>query len=218
MTSDLGVRSHCHLMCGERKTYAVNANADGDFEDLDCWQAGRVVRRFVRQRVFPILPHEERYRLGDQLIRAARSITANIAEGYGRYHYPDKSKFCSIAHGSCTEVLDHLITANDEAMIPDELLREARVKIGSARRLINGYMRYLRRMAERQQTRGRQTRPDTPAAPRAIIRSPTTSPKKTNRPDFQPPSNNQPPYSPSQPPAPNPQPPSSRPQERGVKN
>ncbi len=52
--------------------------------------------------------------MGDQLLRAARSTTANIAEGYGRFHYLDNAKFCSNARGSCWEVLDHLIAGVDE--------------------------------------------------------------------------------------------------------
>jgi four helix bundle protein len=48
------------------------------FEDLDCWKACRNLRIFVAKEVVPQLPKEERYRLGDQLLRAARSSTANI--------------------------------------------------------------------------------------------------------------------------------------------
>lgn len=49
------------------------------FETLECWQAGRALRVFVAQEILPGLPKDERYRLGDQMLRAARSITANIA-------------------------------------------------------------------------------------------------------------------------------------------
>ncbi len=94
------------------------------FEDLECWKAARDFRQFIALRVVPLLPKEERFRLGDQMLRSARSITANIAEGYGRFHYLDNSKFCSNARGSCYEVLDHLITAKDEELIPTELLVE----------------------------------------------------------------------------------------------
>jgi len=117
------------------------------FEDLECWRAGRELRLFVARRIVPVLPREERYRLGGQILEAARSITANIAEGYGRFHYLDNSKFCSNARGSCTEVLDHLITAHDEEMISDPLLQEGRVKVDFALKLINGYMAYLKRAA-----------------------------------------------------------------------
>lgn len=51
------------------------------FEDLECWKACRDLRRFVAKEILPTLPRDERYRLGDQILRAARSTTANIAEG-----------------------------------------------------------------------------------------------------------------------------------------
>ena len=82
------------------------------FKDLDCWTACRDVRLFIAKIVCPALPRDEKYRLGDQVLRAARSGTANIAEGYGRFHYLDNAKFCSNARGSVYEVLDHLITAH----------------------------------------------------------------------------------------------------------
>jgi four helix bundle protein len=48
------------------------------FEDLECWKACRTLRLFVAKEVVPALPKDERYRLGDQVLRAARSTTANI--------------------------------------------------------------------------------------------------------------------------------------------
>ena len=118
------------------------------FEDLECWQAARDLRTFVAQVVLPKLPRDEKYRLGDQILRAARSGSANIAEGYGRFHFLDASKFLSNAQGSVYEVQDHLITANDEGLIPEELLHDGKRKVLSAVRLINGYTRYLKRRAE----------------------------------------------------------------------
>ena len=115
------------------------------FEDLECWKQCRVLRRFVHDEIVPKLPKEERYRLGDQLIRAARSTTANIAEGYGRFHYLDNAKFCSNSRGSCWEVLDHLITGNDDNLISVDLLSRGRDLVGHAVKLLNGYMNYLKR-------------------------------------------------------------------------
>jgi len=114
---------------------------------LECWKAGRAVRLFVAREVLVVLPRDEKYRMGDQMLRAARSITANIAEGYGRFHYLDNSKFCSNARGSAYETLDHLITAMDEGLIPESLLVTGRCKIETAVKLINGYMNYLKRAA-----------------------------------------------------------------------
>lgn len=115
------------------------------FEDLDCWKKCRELRLFVAREVVPHLPKDERYRLGDQMLRAARSTTANIAEGYGRFHYLDNAKFCSNARGSCHEVLDHLITAQDEELISDELLQRGRDLVSVAVRIVNGYLNYLKR-------------------------------------------------------------------------
>jgi four helix bundle protein len=117
------------------------------FEDLECWRAGRDLRLFIAKQIVPALPKDEKYRLGDQLLRAARSITANIAEGYGRFHYLDNSKFCSNARGSCYEVLDHLLTARDENLISEPLLNVGRSKFERAKNILNGYMSYLKAAA-----------------------------------------------------------------------
>ena len=77
--------------------------------------------------------------------RAARATTANIAEGYGRFHYRDNAKFCSNARGSCWETLDHLITGNEEVLIATELLNQGRTLVNQAVKVLNGYMSYLKR-------------------------------------------------------------------------
>lgn len=123
---------------------------DGDrkirtFEDLECWKACRKLRIFAAKEVVPTLPKAERFGLTAQLLDAARSTTANLAEGYGRFHYMDNAKFCSNSRGSCYEVLDHLITAVDEELTTPELLLQGRKLVNSAVRLINGYMTYLKR-------------------------------------------------------------------------
>jgi four helix bundle protein len=118
------------------------------FEDLQCWQACRALRVFIRLKIIPLMPKEETYRLSDQLIRCSRSTTANIAEGYGRFHYLDNAKFCSNSRGSCWETLDHLITANDENLISNELLEEGRELVNQAVKVTNGYITYLQRTAK----------------------------------------------------------------------
>ena len=117
------------------------------FEDLECWQASRRLRIFVAKSIVPLLPKEERYGLASQILRSARSTTANIAEGYGRFHYLDNAKFCSNARGSCYETLDHLITANDEEMISTEMLSTGRNLVNEAGKILNGYIKYLQSKA-----------------------------------------------------------------------
>jgi four helix bundle protein len=115
------------------------------FEDLECWKKCRALRIFVAKQIVPALPKEERYRLADQVLRASRSTTANISEGYGRFHHLDNAKFCSNVPASCWEVLDHLITASDEELLTAALVEEGRSHVKSAVRLLNGYMNYLKR-------------------------------------------------------------------------
>ncbi len=61
------------------------------FEDLQIWQEAIKFRIKISDKVKD-LPIEEKYRLSDQMIRASKFITANIAEGYGRFHY---KKICN---------------------------------------------------------------------------------------------------------------------------
>ena len=117
------------------------------FEDVECWKACRELRVFVARSLCKTLPKDERYRLGDQILRSARSTTANIAEGYGRFHYLDNAKFCLNARGSCWETIDHLITANDEELISQDLLDQGRAVAARAVALLNGYISYLRKAA-----------------------------------------------------------------------
>jgi len=131
------------------------------FEDLDCWKASRELRVFVTREITPQLPVEERYRLVDQLIRAARSTTANIAEGFGRRHYLDNAKFIRNSLGSQHECLDHLITGNDEGMISDQQLADFRVIFEKSSALSNGYASYLARTAKKQFSATNNKQPST---------------------------------------------------------
>jgi len=115
------------------------------FGDLDCWKACPELRIFVARTLCKALHKDERYRLGDQILRAARSTTANIAEGYGRFHFLDNAKFCSNARGSCWETIGHMITADDEGLISEDLLKQGREITNKAVALLNGYISYLRK-------------------------------------------------------------------------
>ena len=115
------------------------------FEDLQCWQACRALRIFVARELVNILPDKEQFRLKDQLLRSARSTTANIAEGYGRFHYQDNAKFCRNARGSVYEVLDHGITGHDESYFTSAQLEQIRHQVDEAAKLLNGYINYLLR-------------------------------------------------------------------------
>ena len=63
------------------------------FEDLEVWKFCARIRRDIAEFA-KSLPVEERFRLADQMLRASRSVTANIAEAFGRFHYQESVQFC----------------------------------------------------------------------------------------------------------------------------
>jgi len=112
------------------------------FEELECWKKAAALRKEISALV-KSFPKDERFRLSDQLIRASRSVTANIAEGYGRYHFQENIQFCRHSRGSLYEVLDHLIVANEEGYITQEHLIDFKSKINECLAILNGYINYL---------------------------------------------------------------------------
>jgi four helix bundle protein len=114
------------------------------FEELDLWKKAREFKKEVSQEARKF-PPEERFRLTGQLIRSSRSINALIAEGHGRFTYPDQIHYCIQARGSLIEVINHLIDAFDEAYISEEKLNHYKMKAKEIERLLNGYLSFLRK-------------------------------------------------------------------------
>ena len=113
------------------------------FENLKVYCAAREFRKAI-SILCKELPVKEKYRLCDQLIRSSRSITTQIAEGFGRYHHQENIQFCRIARGSLTEVHDHLNIALDEKFIDVKVHRKLLNEKENIARLLNGYIRYLK--------------------------------------------------------------------------
>jgi four helix bundle protein len=88
-------------------------------------------------------PAHEKFLLVSQIIDSSRSVTRNIAEGYGRYTFTDTRNFFIIARGSVTETMEHLTTAYDEQYISEEELKLGEEKCELVFKLINGYIAYL---------------------------------------------------------------------------
>ena len=77
--------------------------------------------------------------------RASRSVTHNIAEGFGRFYYKENIQFCRISRGSLSELLDQLITAFDEGYINRDTYNKIRSQIESCSSVLNGYINYLKK-------------------------------------------------------------------------
>jgi four helix bundle protein len=117
------------------------------FESLDVWQAARKLRQEI-SALARSFPSTEKLRLADQMVRASRSVTANIAEGYGRYHFQENIQFCRLARGSLFELLDHFSVCEDEGYISQGQLDDLRAHAIQTIKLLNGYIGYLRNQKE----------------------------------------------------------------------
>jgi four helix bundle protein len=107
------------------------------FEKLRVYITARelVKNIYLLQNTFP---KEERYALGDQIRRAASSITANLAEGSGRNSPREKIHFIEIAFGSMTETFCELQTACDLNYIKTEQLDDLRPQFPDVARMLSG--------------------------------------------------------------------------------
>jgi four helix bundle protein len=113
------------------------------FEDLEVYQVARGFRKAM-YRVARRLPEEEKFASASQIRRAAVSLTNNIAEGHGRFHFLDQIKFMLQSRGSLEESLDDLNICSDENYLPEDEIQKLKSEGWLTHKLINGYIRFLR--------------------------------------------------------------------------
>ena len=111
------------------------------FEELEAWKACREVVRWVRRIARQNFPKD--YDLKDNMSRAARSTTRNLAEGFGRHHHGENIQYARISRGSLYEVWDDAISAKEDGYLTSEEFSEGVKKIETAITIVNGYIRYL---------------------------------------------------------------------------
>ena len=118
------------------------------FQELEVWKSCRELRVIV-WKIAKTFPSEEKYRLADQMIRASRSVTTQIAEGFGRFHFQENIQYCRVSRGSLYELIDHLTVALDSEYIDDKIFNEVYERIGRCLKLLNGYINYLIKAKEK---------------------------------------------------------------------
>ncbi|HZM22486.1 MAG TPA: four helix bundle protein [Anaerolineales bacterium] len=112
---------------------------------LKVWVRAKDFALKIYEQILPLLPPEEKWNLNQQLRRSSLSISANIAEGYGRYYYQDNVRFCYLARGSLEETLSHLVFAFEAKHIPEELYNELESEGEEIDKMLNGYIAFLKK-------------------------------------------------------------------------
>ncbi len=118
------------------------------YEELEAWQAAHQLTLDV-YRATEGLPKHEMFGLTAQLRRAAASVAANLAEGFGRRSPRDILRFTRLSDGSLQEVKYFLRLAFDLGYLEVSMHTALRSKADRTGALIGGYQRYLATQASK---------------------------------------------------------------------
>lgn len=111
-------------------------------EELEVYKLSSQIRRDISD-LSKKLPVDEKFLLKNQIIRASRSGPANIAEGYGRFHYQEQIQYCRQARGSLFELKDHLMVCLEEDYIDKDEYNSKIELVETTIKKLNGYIKYL---------------------------------------------------------------------------
>jgi len=112
------------------------------FEDIEGWKKARQ----LTQEVYRLSNEGKMARdfgLRDQMRRAAVSVMANIAEGFGRGGNKEFISFLSVARGSCAEVKSHAYVALDPGLLGEADVSRIQELAAETEALVSGLMKYL---------------------------------------------------------------------------
>lgn len=115
----------------------MNNGKINSFTDLLVWQEGHLLVVSV-YKITKSFPKEETYSMIDQMRRASSSITANIAEGFGRKSYKEKLQFYYQSQGSLTELKNFFLIAKDVGYLEEKQLLELMGSADQTHRLLQG--------------------------------------------------------------------------------
>ena len=113
-----------------------------ELKNLEVYQISRQLSSIV-WKIYCGMNFEDRKHMGDQFLRSADSVGANIAEGYGRYHYLDKVRFYHNARGSHLESFTHwLELLSEREKISTEEFENIRAKASILQIKLNNFIAF----------------------------------------------------------------------------
>ena len=95
--------------------------------------------------IYQAMPNSLKYNIGDQTLRSIDSIGANIAEGYGRFHYRDSMKFYYNARGSLWESKHWIYLLYKRDLIEKALFEEMMKNINVLGKKLNSFIESIKR-------------------------------------------------------------------------
>jgi len=110
------------------------------FKDLDAWKEAHTLVLLIYE-ITKKFPKEEMFGLTSQMRRCAVSITSNIAEGFSRRSYKEKTQFYSMALGSTTELQSQLLVARDVNYIAKKSYGDIYEQSIKVHKIINGLIK-----------------------------------------------------------------------------
>ena len=114
------------------------------FEDIKAWQEARELLKSIYE-ITSKGNFSKDWELKNQIRRSAVSVMSNIAEGFDRSSDKEFIQFLRIATGSCSELKSQLYVALDQKYIINELFSKIYQKATDVTKLINGFIRYLKK-------------------------------------------------------------------------
>ena len=116
------------------------------YRGLDIWKLARQAAIAVHRMTLQNLPKFEMYEEASQIRRSAKSISANIVEGYGRRRYKQEFiRFLVFAHASCDETIDHLEILFETKSLTNEVYRDLSTQLDLLGRKINVFIESVER-------------------------------------------------------------------------
>ncbi len=81
--------------------------------------------------------------IGKQIVRSADSISANIAEGYGRYYYKESKQFYFYSRGSLQETKSWLTKCKRREIIDEQKANDLIVKADKILLMLNAFIKFI---------------------------------------------------------------------------
>ena len=112
------------------------------FEDLNVYRLAEVPGDRIWESVIS-WPDFPKNTLGYQLVKSADSVGANIAEGFGRFHFAENRQFCRISRGSLFETRHWLSGAYKRNLLKEAEIKELKELVDELAPRLNAYIRSI---------------------------------------------------------------------------